>query len=74
LFAVAPFGYRKILMALRHMRKGETLLSHYIKTQGHLIGPGVEIWEFDDKIGHVIRCCELTANSIHEVDLAAQAK
>jgi hypothetical protein len=49
LFAVAPFGYRKILVALRHMRKGESLLSHYIKTQGHLIGPGVEIWEFDDQ-------------------------
>ena len=24
-----------------------SLASHYVKTQGHLIGPGIEVWEFD---------------------------
>ena len=47
LFSVAPERYRKILFVLKHMRKDVSLASHYIKTQGHLIGPGVEIWEFD---------------------------
>ena len=47
LFSVAPPGYRKILFMLKHLRKAETLSAHYIKTQGHLIGPDVEIWEFD---------------------------
>ena len=47
LFSVAPMHYRKILFLLKHLRKGISLASHYIKTQGHLIGPNVEIWEFD---------------------------
>ena len=49
LFSVAPPEYRKILFVLKHThpRSGVTLASHYIKNQGHLIGPGVEIWEFD---------------------------
>lgn len=49
LFSVAPPQYRKILFVLKHThpRSGVTLASHYIKNQGHLIGPGVEIWEFD---------------------------
>jgi hypothetical protein len=48
-FSVAPPEYRKILFLLKHShpRSGVTLASHYIKNQGHLIGPGVEIWEFD---------------------------
>jgi len=32
---------------LKHLRKNVSLAAHYIKTQGHLIGEGVEIWEFD---------------------------
>lgn len=49
LFSVAPPEYRKILFLLKHahQRSGVTLAAHYIKNQGHLIGPGVEIWEFD---------------------------
>jgi len=47
LFSVAPAGYRKILFLLKHLRRDVSLGSHYIKTQGHLIGPDVEIWEFD---------------------------
>jgi hypothetical protein len=47
LFSVAPHYYRKILFILKHLRRNVSLASHYIKTQGHLIGPGVEIWELD---------------------------
>jgi hypothetical protein len=47
LFSVAPTHYRKILFVLKHSRKDVTLATHYVKTQGHLIGQGVEIWEFD---------------------------
>jgi hypothetical protein len=48
-FSVAPPHYRKILFLLKHMhqRSGVSLASHYVKNQGHLIGPGVEVWEFD---------------------------
>jgi hypothetical protein len=47
LFSVAPNHYRKILFILKHLRKDVSLAHHYIKTQGHLIGPKIEIWEFD---------------------------
>lgn len=47
LFSLAPRRYRKILFVLKHLRKEVSLATHYIKTQGHLIGPDVEIWEFD---------------------------
>ena len=47
LFSLAPKRYRKILFVLKHMRKEVSLAAHYIKTQGHLIGPNIEIWEFD---------------------------
>jgi hypothetical protein len=47
LFSVAPEHYRKILFMLKHQRKEISLATHYIKTQGHLIGPNVEIWEYD---------------------------
>ena len=47
LFSVAPDRYRNILFVLKHLRNNVTLAAHYIKTQGHLIGPNVEIWEFD---------------------------
>jgi hypothetical protein len=47
LFSVAPNRYRKILFLLKHLRKNVSLATHYIKTQGHLAGPDVEIWEFD---------------------------
>src|SRR5712671_4156046 len=47
LFSVAPVRYRKILFVLKHLRRNVSLASHYIKAQGHLVGPDVEIWEFD---------------------------
>ena len=47
LFGLAPRRYRKILFVLKHLRKDVSLAAHYIKTQGHLIGPRIEIWEFD---------------------------
>jgi hypothetical protein len=49
LFSVAPRDYRKILFVLKHLHPHSkvSLISHYIKNNGHLIGPGVEIWEFD---------------------------
>jgi hypothetical protein len=48
-FSVAPPKYRKILFVLKHLhqRSGLSLAAHYVKNQAHLIGPGVEIWEFD---------------------------
>jgi hypothetical protein len=46
-FSVCPQHYRRILFALKHMRKEVSLATHYVKTQGHLIGPGIEVWEFD---------------------------
>ena len=48
-FSAAPRDYRKILFALRdlHPQSRVSLISHYIKCNGHLIGRGVEIWEFD---------------------------
>lgn len=47
MFSVAPPQYRKILFILRHLRKEMSLGKHYIQSQGHLIGAGVEIWEYD---------------------------
>ena len=46
-FSVAPKHYRKILFVLKHMKDTLSLATHYVRTQGHLIGPGVEVWEFD---------------------------
>jgi hypothetical protein len=43
------------LFALKHLRGNVSLAAHYIKTQGHLIGAGVEIWEFDMDEKHA-RC------------------
>jgi hypothetical protein len=49
LFSVAPPHYRKILFVLKHLhlRSKTSLAAHYVKNQAHLIGPGVEVWEFD---------------------------
>ena len=48
-FAAAPCEYRKIFFVLRDERlsHGETLAEYYIRTYGHLIPSGVEIWEYD---------------------------
>ena len=49
LFSLSPVHYRKILFVLKnlHQRTQQSLATHYIRTQGHLIPDGVEIWEFD---------------------------
>jgi hypothetical protein len=44
LFSVAPDRYRKILFLLKDVFRGVSLATHYVKTQGHLIGRGVEVW------------------------------
>jgi len=46
-FSVAPQHYRKVLFVLKHMRGELSLATHYVRTQGHLIAPAVEVWEFD---------------------------
>ena len=48
-FSVAPKHYRKILFVLKHLhsRTGMSLAAHYVRTQGHLIEPSVEVWELD---------------------------
>jgi hypothetical protein len=46
-FSVSPPHFRKILFVLKHLRGEVSLANHYVKTQGHLISPGIEIWEFD---------------------------
>lgn len=46
-FHVAPAAYRKILFVLKHHRKDQSLAAYYLKTHGHLVPEGVEIWEYD---------------------------
>lgn len=56
-FHCAPLRYRKIFFVLRDSRKrnGETLLSYYLRTYGHLVPDEVEIWELDQDSGQ----CEI---------------
>ncbi|WP_299461817.1 hypothetical protein [uncultured Gimesia sp.] len=56
-FHCAPGHYRKIFFVLKDKRasNSETLVSYYIRTYGHLIPLGVEIWEFDEDTGkHIV--------------------
>jgi hypothetical protein len=46
-FHVAPAIYRKIFFVLKHSRREQSLASYYLKTHGHLVPEGVELWEFD---------------------------
>lgn len=52
-FSLAPARYRRILFVLRHLRKssGESLVAYYLRTHGHLIPAGVEIWEYCESSG-----------------------
>lgn len=54
-FHCAPEEFRKIMFVLRDERKtgGETLASYYVRTYGHLIPEGVEIWEYDEATSNV---------------------
>ena len=47
LFSVCPQHFRRILFVLKDLRGEVSLASHYVKSQGHLIGLGIEIWELD---------------------------
>jgi len=46
-FHVAPAEYRKIMFVLKHRRAGLSLASYYLRTHGHMVPAGVEIWEYD---------------------------
>jgi hypothetical protein len=49
-FVAAPENYRKVLFVLKDLRQsnGESLANFYVRTYGHLIPRGVEIWEYDE--------------------------
>lgn len=49
-FYAAPAGYKKVLFVLRDLRRGsgESLACYYLRTYGHLIPGGVELWEYDE--------------------------
>lgn len=55
IFSVTPSKYRKMLVMLRHLRGETSLSAHYIKSQGHLVPVGVEIWEYDDVADNGLR-------------------
>ncbi|WP_170456042.1 hypothetical protein [Ruegeria arenilitoris] len=44
---IAPSGYRNIFFVEKSLRvrEGESLLSHFRRTRGHMIPPDVEFWE-----------------------------
>jgi hypothetical protein len=50
-FLIAPQEYRKILFVLKDFsqKRNETLAGYYLRTNSHLIPPGVEVWEYDEK-------------------------
>lgn len=51
IFSVAPVKYRKLLVMLRHLRRDESLATNWLRNHGHLVPPGVEIWELDPDKG-----------------------
>jgi hypothetical protein len=46
-FHVAPAFYRKIFFVLKPSRREQSLAAYYLKTHGHLVPEGVELWQFD---------------------------
>jgi hypothetical protein len=56
-FHVAPAFYRKIFFVLKHYRKEQSLAAYYLKTHGHLVPPGVELWEYDLESSSAERLC-----------------
>lgn len=54
-FHLAPADHRKVFVVLRNMRGELSLAQNYINLYGHLIPPGVEIWEFDENKGDGIQ-------------------
>lgn len=56
-FHLAPETYRKILFVLKHSRRDVTLAGYYLKTHGHMVPTGVEIWEYDMTAKTAKRLC-----------------
>jgi hypothetical protein len=56
-FHLAPPDFRKVLFVLRDLRggNGESLAAYYLRTYGHLIPRGVELWEYDEVTGDAKR-------------------
>ena len=56
-FVLTPPGFRKILVMMKSERLsgGESLGSYYMRTQGHLVPPDVEVWQFDLATGSAER-------------------
>jgi hypothetical protein len=46
-FHIAPAQYRKLFLVLRSVRGSQSLAEYYVRNHGHLIPPGVEMWECD---------------------------
>lgn len=46
-FHLAPPTYRKVLFVLKHSRRDLTLASYYLRTHGHMVPGGVEVWEYN---------------------------
>ncbi|MBN9145697.1 MULTISPECIES: hypothetical protein [unclassified Novosphingobium] len=48
-FMLAPTHYRKLLVmqTSKHSNRQESLGAYYVRTQGHLIPPDVEVWELN---------------------------
>ena len=53
-FSLVPPEYRKLLVAQKSVRGSTSLVQHYIERFGHLIPPGVELWEFDPVSGQCV--------------------
>ena len=56
-FLASPSDYRKILFVLRDLRRGigESLATYYLRTSGHMVPSGVEIWEYDEATDVALR-------------------
>ncbi len=50
-FYAAPAHYRKIFFVLKHSRRDQSLATYYLKTHGHMVPEGVELWELDIESG-----------------------
>jgi hypothetical protein len=56
-FHAAPPEYKKLLVVLKDLRRGtgESLLTYYVRTYGHLVPDGVELWEYDEVVHTAMR-------------------
>lgn len=56
-FYLLPSRYRKIMFVLRDLRYGasESLVDYYLRSHGHLVPDGVEFWEYDPRLGAVLK-------------------